>query len=145
MRITENTLRSVIRSVIRESYGTDVEGIKARQIRDYQNHPNRARDARERKALRDEIKLKEFHVKQAAAALVDYHNRPEGQPQTRGMSRGEIENLVLRARDSEEMQKKLAKILDSTGGYDRYIGNKNFWLQVYNKFEDVIFSSGDEV
>ena len=145
MRITENKLRRVIRSVIRESYGTDARGIKARQIRDYQNHPNRARDARERKALRDEIKLEEFHVEKAAAALVDYYNRPEGQPQTRGMSRGEIGNLVLRASDREEMQTKLAKILDSTGGYDRYIGNKNFWLQVYNKFEDVLFSSEDEV
>ena len=154
MKITESKLRRIIRSVIRESYDAKYDALarNAQQVRDYQNHPNRARDDRSRKAFRDEIKQKawdshgrfNFHVERVAGALVDYRNHPEIQPQTRGMSATDIENLVYRAEPSngrsEESQKKLIKILDSDNilGYHIYIGNEKFWREVYNKFEDEI-------
>ena len=151
MRITENKLRRLIRSVIRESRHLSADDLarNAQQVRDYQNHPNRAEDDRARKAFWDEIKQKawdshgrfNFHVERVVGALVDYRNHPEIQPQTRGMSATDIENLVYRANlsnvGSEESQKKLIEILDRDDslGYHMYIGNKKFWREVYNKFE----------
>ncbi len=143
MRITENKLRRIIRSVIRESRHLSADDLarNAQQVRDYQNHPNRAEDDRSRKAFRDEINLFNFHVERVVGALVDYRNHPEIQPQTRGMSATDIENLVYRANPSnggsEESQKKLIEILDRDDslGYHMYIGNKKFWREVYNRFE----------
>ena len=139
MRITESKLRSIIRSVIRESYGTDFRGVKARQTREYQNHPNRAADAKERKALRDKAEQFVYNVDRAVAALIDYHDDPEMQTQTKGMSSGDIENLISRAEGSTQDQTDLVHIL----GYDiykRYIGNSDFWQKVKYGFEDIIFS-----
>lgn len=153
MRITESKLRRVIRSVIRETYKTpDDLARNAQQVRDYQNHPNRARDDRARKAFRDEIKQKawdnhgrfNFVVARVVGALVDFRNHPEVQPSTRGMSATDIENLVYRADPShgrsEDNQKKLMKILDRDDnlGYHMYIGNKKFWREVHDKFFDEI-------
>jgi hypothetical protein len=157
MRITESKLRSIIRSVIRESYGTDFRGVKARQTREYQKHPNRRADSRERKALRDEAKQKAWEtsgqfnhdVDSAFAALVDYYNRPEGQPQTKGMSGNDILNLIFNAQrgyndqapdpETTGAQEELAEMLGEFI-YGRYIGNTKFWAAIFYKFEDEGFT-----
>lgn len=150
MRMTESRLRSIIRSVIRESY--DALARNAQQVRDYQNHPNRVEDDRARKEFWDATKQRawdnhgrfNFAVDRVVGALVDFRNHPAIQPSTRGMSAADIENLVYRAHPShgrsEESQKKLMEILDRDDslGYHMYIGNEKFWHEVHDKFFDEV-------
>ena len=134
MRITESRLRSVIRSVIRESYDEDFPSRDASQRREthkYLDQPHMSDDDFD-------------HAENAASTLVDYCNQLPSRSQDGEMDKILLKNLVHRAfssrLDREELQKKLVEILDSNDilGYDRYIGNVVFWREVHDRFSEII-------
>ena len=131
MKITERKLRSVIRSVIRESQN-------ASQRRESHKHLDQPY------MYNDDF----VHAKNAAATLFDYYNRLPSRSQTRGMDRIFLKNIIHRTKqisyvpgDDKVLQKQLVEMLnklDKTVSYDRYIGNVVFWRKVHDRFSEII-------
>ena len=135
MRITESKLRSVIRSVIRESSNEYFSGRDASQRHESRKHPDKP-------YMYDDDFV---HAKEAAETLVDYYNRLPNRSNDGGIDKKLLKMLVHRAFSSgflnrKELQKDLVEQLRSlsTGSYDRYIGKNGFWREVHDRFSEII-------
>lgn len=154
MRLTESRLRSIIRSVIRESYYESASTTKAKQMRQYQEHPNREIDRKARLAQFKDSDDFKSDVKNAYEKLMGFYYHPHVNPVARakGMSTIDIGNLVHYASrgkfneanpERDELQRELCELLGVriySTDLRKYIGNTKFWDEINKKLEDEIFS-----
>ena len=131
MRITENKLRRVIRSVIRESYDEDFPSRDASQRRETHKHLDLP-------YMNDDDFV---HAKEAAETLADAYNILPNRSND-GRDKMFLKMLVHRAFSSGFLNRKLLqKDLVKNflrGRYDEYIGKNGFWREVHDRFSEII-------